>query len=55
MGSVAISFIILLGSSYGISSVLLKKNLKIHEPSFKIQQSTTRIVRLNKSDDEWFV
>ena len=55
MGSIAVSFIILFGSSYGISSVLLKRNLKIHEPSFKIQQSTTKVIKLNRSDDEWFV
>ncbi len=45
MGSIAVSFIILFGSSYGISSVLLKKNIKIHDPSYKDQIIATRVYR----------
>ena len=45
MGSIAVSFIILFGSSYGISSVLLKKNIKIHDPSYKAQVIATRVYR----------
>ena len=45
MGTVAISFFILFGSSYGISSVLLKKNIRIHDPSFKAQVIATRVYR----------
>ncbi|BCV00834.1 MAG: hypothetical protein CM15mV37_0800 [uncultured marine virus] len=38
MGTIAVSFIILFGSSYGISSVLLKKNIRIHDPSYRSQE-----------------
>ena len=33
------------GSSYGISSVLLKKNIRIHAPSYKDQIIATRVYR----------
>ena len=45
MGSIAVSFIILFGSSYGISSVLLKKNIRIHEARYKDQIIATRVYR----------
>ena len=41
----SISFFILFGSSYGISSVLLKKNIRIHDPSYKDQIIATRVYR----------
>ena len=45
MGTVVISFFILFGSRYGISSVLLKKNIRIHDPSYKDQIIATRVYR----------
>ena len=43
MGTVVISFFILFGSSYGISSVLFKKNIKIHDSIYHVSQTTTGI------------
>ena len=42
METVAVSFFILFGSSYGISSVLLKKNIHMHDPSYKSQIISTK-------------
>ena len=64
MGTVAISFFILFGSSYGISSVLLKKNIKIHDSVYGVSQTTTGIyppvkrnfiVKGSSMKEDWFV
>jgi len=55
MGTVAISFIVLFGSSYGISSVLLKKNVRIHEPNYRPKEKITRVYRIERSKEDWFV
>ena len=64
MGTVAISFFILFGSSYGISSVLLKKNVKIHDSVYRVSQTTTGIyppvkrnltVKGSSIKEDWFV
>jgi len=55
MSTVVISFFILFGSSYGISSVLLKKNIKVHDPSYRPQIISTRVLSVSKSKDDWFV
>ena len=64
MGTVAISFFILFGSSYGISSVLLKKNIKVHDSFYRVSQTTTGIyppvkrslsVKGSSIKEDWFV
>jgi len=64
MGTVAISFFVLFGSSYGISSVLLKKNIKIHDSIYNASQTTTGIyppvkrtlsVKGSSIKEDWFV
>ena len=64
MEVIAVSFIILFGSSYGISSVLLKKNIKIHDSVYHVSQTTTGIyppVKRNLTakeslmKEDWFV
>jgi len=64
MGTVAISFFILFGSSYGISSILLKKNVKIHDSVYRVSQTTTGIyppvkrnltVKGSSMKEDWFV
>ncbi len=64
MGTIAISFFILFGSSYGISSVLLKKNIKIHDSVYGVSQTTTGIyppvkrnliVKGSSMKEDWFV
>ena len=64
MGTVAISFFILFGSSYGISSILLKKNVKIHDSVYRVSQTTTGIyppvkrnltVKGSSIKEDWFV
>ncbi len=55
METVAVSFFILFGSSYGISSVLLKKNISIHDPSYKAQVISTKLYKIDKSKTDSFV
>ena len=61
---IAVSFVILFGSSYGISSVLLKKNIKIHDSVYGVSQTTTGIyppvkrnliVKGSSIKEDWFV
>jgi len=64
MGTVVISFFILFGSSYGISSVLLKKNIRIRNTIYQTPQTTTGIyppirresyIKENSKRGDWFV
>ena len=55
METVAVSFFILFGSSYGISSILLKKNINIHDPSYKTQIISTKVYKIDKSKTDLFV
>jgi len=43
MGTVVISFFILFGSSYGISSLLLRKSVSLQDPTYQYPHTTTGI------------
>jgi hypothetical protein len=64
MGTVVISFFILFGSSYGISSLLLKKSVRIQDPIYQASHTTTGIypsirkelnIKGNPKREDWFV
>ena len=54
MTTIAVSFIILFGGSYGVSSMLLKKNIRIHDPSYRSQEAFGRVYRIEKSKEDWY-
>jgi len=54
MTTIAVSFMILFGSSYGVSSVLLKRNIRIHDPSYRSQGTFERVYRIEKSEEDWY-
>jgi len=43
MGTIIVSFFVLFGSSYGISSLLLKKNIRINDTFYQAPQTITGI------------
>ena len=65
METVAVSFFILFGSSYGVSSVLLRKNIRIHDTINESPSVPTRIyseerkkefnLKSSPKRDDWFV
>ena len=54
MTTIAVSFIILFGSSYGVSSMLLKRNIRIHDPSYRSQETFGRVYKIERSKEEWY-
>jgi len=54
MTTIAVSFMILFGSSYGVSSVLLKRNVRIHDPSYRSQEAFGRVYRIKESKEDWY-
>jgi|TARA_R100001509_G_scaffold31748_1_gene16852 hypothetical protein len=54
MTTVAVSFMILFGSSYGISSVLLKRKVSIHDPSYRSEETFGRVYRIERSKKDWY-
>ena len=42
------------GSSYGVSSVLLKRNVRIHDPSYRSQETFGRVYRIEESKEDWY-
>ena len=45
MHVIAVSFIILFGSTYGVSSILLRKNFKVHDPTYKSRETLTAVYK----------
>jgi len=54
MTTIAVSFIILFGGSYGVSSVLLKRNVRIHDPSYRSQEAFGRLYKIERSKEDWY-
>jgi|TARA_A200000159_G_scaffold161646_1_gene183962 hypothetical protein len=54
MTTVAVSFMILFGGSYGVSSMLLKRSIKTYDPSYRSQETLTRLYRIERSKEDWF-
>jgi hypothetical protein len=45
---------ILFGGSYGVSSMLLKRNIRIHDPSYRSQETFGRIYKIERSKEDWY-
>jgi len=54
MTSVAVSFMILFGGSYGVSSMLLKRSVRTNDPSYRSQETLTRLYKIERSKEDWF-
>jgi len=55
MSSIVVSFFILFGGSYGVSSILLKKGIKMNDHTYKPQVISTKLIKISKSKSDWFV
>jgi hypothetical protein len=54
MTTIAVSFMILFGGSYGVSSMLLKRNVRVHDPSYRSQETFGRVYRIERSKEDWY-